>query len=349
MAENIKHLTDDEVLQFWVLQPEERASSQLEQHRVSCIACDRRIQTVLKESFDVALAVGKELSMEPDVHCSVDDVGAYSDGTLSKEKSAVLEDHLIRCNSCLCLLAKRIESAELPVDVVHAAEVEGLLNVMKLKQRHENLAERVAGLGRNLVRYNITEIVTDVQRLLHQTFSLPTPKFAPVFGHETPHILSPFGKTRYPILFAWQAQGNSDEYIVSIEGYDTRFSTTESCLAFTPEMLELEAGGSYMWQLDFVADGQCLEKITGFFSLATIEEEAEISALEREVSDLEPLEDRYLLIGEVLERTGLYVDAIEHYKRSYELEPFSGLAYRIAFCYDQLQMEELRDEWNRKI
>lgn len=349
MAEEIKHLTDDEVIQYWVLRPEDRASSPFEQHRVSCTACDQRVRNVLNDSVDIALAIGMELSIEPAAECSVDDVAAYVDGALSKERSTTLEEHLIRCNSCLCLSAQRIGGIKPPMGVIHTAEVDSLLDIMKLNQRHKNLTERVAGLSRDLARQGIAEIVSGVQSLLRKTFSLPTPKFAPVFGEETPSILGPFGKTRYPILFAWQIDENADQYIVSIDGYDARFTTGESSIELTSDMLELDAGGRYMWQLDLLVGGQSLEQITGFFSLATTEEEADISALEREVKELEPPEDRYLLIGEILERKGLFVDAIKSYKRSYELEPFTGLAYRIAFCYEQLQLEELRDEWNRKI
>lgn len=349
VAEEIKHLTDDEVIQYWILQPEDRELSLLELHRVSCAVCDQRVQSALKESVDIALAIGMELSVEPDADCPTDDIVAYGHGILSKESVVALEEHLTKCNSCLSILAKRTENAEPPMDASHAAEIDALLNVIKLNQRHKKLAERVAALGRDLIQHGVSEIVNDVQSLLNQTFSFPPPKFAPVFGEEAPRILGPFGKTRHPILFAWFADENADQYRVYIDGFDAKFTTDKSSIELTPEMLELKAGGSYTWQLDFLANGQILEQITAFFSLATTEEEADISALEREIKDLEPPEDRYLLIGEILERKELFVDAIRNYKRSYELELFAGLAYRIAFCYDQLELEELRDEWNSKI
>ena len=233
-----------------------------------------------------------------------------------------------------------------PVGLVHVAEVDGLLNVMKLNRRHKSLAERIAVLG---ARHGMAEITGGVQNLLRQTFSLPTLRFAPVFGGEAPRLAGPLGKTRYPILFAWQAEEDADEYVVSIDGYDARFATSANSIELTPDMLALDAGASYMWQLDILAGGRNLEQTTGFFSLVTAEEADEISSVENEIKSLEPPEDRYLLIGEILERKELFVDAIKSYKRSHELEPFPGLAYRIAFCYDQLQLEELRDEWNRKI
>ena len=50
-----------------------------------------------------------------------------------------------------------------------------------------------------------------------------------------------------------------------------------------------------------------------------------------------------------LEEKEFYMDAIEKYKEAYAIEPSPGIAYRIAYCYDKLELEELRDEWNKKI
>ena len=43
------------------------------------------------------------------------------------------------------------------------------------------------------------------------------------------------------------------------------------------------------------------------------------------------------------------MEAVVQYKAAYVLEPQNGIAYRIAYCYDRLELEELRDEWNGKI
>jgi tetratricopeptide (TPR) repeat protein len=54
-------------------------------------------------------------------------------------------------------------------------------------------------------------------------------------------------------------------------------------------------------------------------------------------------------LSRILERKEFYIEAIEQYKKAYELDPFNGLAYKIAYCYDKLDLEEHRDEWNNKI
>jgi len=45
----------------------------------------------------------------------------------------------------------------------------------------------------------------------------------------------------------------------------------------------------------------------------------------------------------------LFIEAINKYKEAYALQPLPGIAYRIAYCYDRLELEELRNEWNKKI
>ncbi len=104
-----------------------------------------------------------------------------------------------------------------------------------------------------------------------------------------------------------------------------------------------------MWTLSVVTQTRVIEELTGFFSLISDDDACSIFEVEDVIDNIEPPEDRYVLLGEVLERYGLYVEAVEKYTASYEIDPWDGVAFRIAYCYDQLELEELRNEWNARI
>ena len=53
--------------------------------------------------------------------------------------------------------------------------------------------------------------------------------------------------------------------------------------------------------------------------------------------------------GGTLEEKELYMDAVQKYKQAYAIQLSPGVAYRIACCYDKLELEDLREEWNKKI
>ena len=42
------------------------------------------------------------------------------------------------------------------------------------------------------------------------------------------------------------------------------------------------------------------------------------------------------------------METVEKYKQAYAIEPSPRIAYRIAYCYDKLELEEIRDKWNEK-
>lgn len=174
-------------------------------------------------------------------------------------------------------------------------------------------------------------------------------QFAPVFGEYKANVLSPFGTIRYPIIFEWLCYEEADQYSVSIEGSDWSFNTSDTHIELTEKDLKLNCGKEYMWELKVMKGEEVIDEITGFFSLISQKELEEVEEIEHYIEDIEPEEDRLLLFGEILERKKLFIEAIQKYKQSYALQPFPGLAYRIAFCYDKLELEELRDEWKLEI
>jgi len=71
--------------------------------------------------------------------------------------------------------------------------------------------------------------------------------------------------------------------------------------------------------------------------------------MEEQLKGVETEQDKLILWGGILEEKRFYMEAIDQYKKAYASEPLDGIAYRIAYCYDRLELEELRDEWNKRI
>ena len=94
---------------------------------------------------------------------------------------------------------------------------------------------------------------------------------------------------------------------------------------------------------------EIIEEENGFFSLAVGDEIKELMEVENQLKNIEPKQDMFISWGGVLEQRGFYMEAVEQYKKAYDLEHLNGIAYRIAYCYHQLELAELRDEWNKKI
>jgi hypothetical protein len=104
-----------------------------------------------------------------------------------------------------------------------------------------------------------------------------------------------------------------------------------------------------MWELKVMKGNDVLEEESGFFSLPAEEELKELEGIEYQLRINRPEQENLILWGGILEEEEFYMDAIEKYRQAYALEASPGLAYRIAYCYDKLELEELRDGWNKKI
>jgi len=214
-----------------------------------------------------------------------------------------------------------------------------------LSEKFDTFLERIPPKVQNVLR----GIKNDMVIMFKNTFTYPSPRFAPVFGEYEANILAPFGKVRYPIIFKWMPFKEADQYIISIEAIDWSFNTSETQIKFNEEILKLNYGSEYMWELKAIKGEEVVDEITGFIVLAEKEEAEGLKEIENQLSNIEPKQDRLTLWGGILEKKEFYTEAIEQYKKVYALEPLEGIAYRIAYCYDKLELEELRDEWNRKI
>lgn len=199
------------------------------------------------------------------------------------------------------------------------------------------------------VRQAFAEMKSHVDAILESIFILPVQRFSPVFGEHRVTVLSPFGKVRYPIVFEWMPFEDADGYVLSIEDADWSVRTQGTKIEVKPEEVAIEDGTEYVWKLKVMKNEEIVDRITGFFNLVARSEQEELSDLEERLQSVEPEQDRFILLTGVLEEKEFYIEAIENYKKLYASEPIDGIAYRIAFCYDKLELEELKDEWNRRI
>ena len=205
-----------------------------------------------------------------------------------------------------------------------------------LKKSPPNLRKRIEAISEN------------VENLVRRTFAYPTPHFAPVFGEFPGGVLSPFGKVRYPVVFEWQSYEQADRYIISVDNART-YATSGTRVEVSPQELDLMYDTEYMWDLKVMQGDEIIEEENGFFSLPAERELKGIEEIEDQIKGVAGEKDRLILWGGILEEKGFLMEAVENYKNAYTIDPFPGIAYRIAWCYDQLELEGLRDEWNKKI
>ena len=271
----------------------------------------------------------------------------------AKERYPATWRHLQFCASCsevnrhlheIAIEEENEASGPIPTGPTFAATYD--------KKRIEELMSSFDGAvdrASTPTKSTLQEMRSKLETLFQKTFADPTPSFAPVFGENKATVLSPFGKVRYPIIFEWEPHDDADQYILSLEEAEWSVHTQETKISLTSEELSLTFGDEYMWELKNLKEGEVIDEITGFFSLLSHEDLQEIEEIEGQIKDIELREEARLLLGGILEEKCLFIEAIDRYKDVYALQPSPGIAYRIAYCYDKLELEDLRDEWNRKI
>ncbi|MDP3014273.1 MAG: zf-HC2 domain-containing protein [Candidatus Subteraquimicrobiales bacterium] len=300
--------------------------------------------------------------MQEEKHLSPETIEKYVKGELSGDEVVDAERHLAGCAKCKMKTdtlrsfsslwsewtAKAHGEAHRKADEKRLVTIRKLLserNVQELMEKFTDLIKK----GPVHLQKSLEAMSQNLNDLFRRTFSYPTPSFAPVFGQYPITVLSPFGKVRYPIVFEWQPYEGADKYVVSIEEANWSYGTTATKVEISPKELELTHGREYMWGLKIMSGEKVIEEITGFFSFATEDEITELTEIEEQLKGIEPEQDKFVLWGGIFEEKEFYMEAVEEYKKAYQIEPVEGIAYRIANCYDRLELEELRDEWNRKI
>jgi len=278
----------------------------------------------------------------------------YANSLMEEDEEERFLNEIRNCKYCLTrLIAIQKTLNEIQQEPLWSHEkVRAAVEKNLRKKKVESLIQKLSNLTKKAPSYlqdSMESTRQNLSDLFRKTFTYPSPCFSPVFGEAQVTVLSPFGKVRYPIAFEWNPYEGADQYEMSVEDVGWSRNTTDTKIEVSKADLMLSYGKEYMWELKILKQGEAVDEITGFISLGTEEEIKEIENLERELTSIAPEEDRLLLLAGILEENEFLIEAIEKYKRAYAIDPSEGTAYRIASCYDKLELEELRDEWNRKI
>jgi tetratricopeptide (TPR) repeat protein len=315
----------------------------------------------LWETLVLTITSGKEIKI-PIKYCGHKDneesldmaLWEYANGLMDEDEEERFFDAIRHCKYCLAKLISiqrtlnEIQDEPFwPYEKVSTA-IEKKLRTEKAESLTHKFADMVKKAPSHL-QASLESIGQKIDDLFRNTFTYPSPCFSPVFGEARITILSPFGKVHYPIVFEWNHYEEADQYEISIEDVGWSRNTTDTKIEVQQADLTLSYGKEYMWELRVLKKEEAIEEITGFITLGTEEEINEIEDMEKGLTNIAPEEDRLLLLAGVLEEKEFFIEAIEKYKRAYAIDPSDGIAYRIASCYDKLELEELRDEWNRKI
>ena len=278
----------------------------------------------------------------------------YAEGGMEQGEEEPFWKQVQGCRYCLQKLIK-IQSALNDVQQEPGRSYERIHEVIEKREREKSIAALTSKFADMLkksppnLRKRIEAISEKVENLLRRTFAYPTPHFAPVFGELTGGILSPFGKVRYPVVFEWEPYEDADRYTISVEDANWSHATGGTRFEVSPQELDLMYDSEYMWELNVMRGDETIEEENGFFSLPAERELREIEEIEDQIRGVSGEKDRLILWGGILEEKGFLMEAVVNYKNAYTIDPFPGIAYRIACCYDNLELEELRDEWNKKI
>lgn len=354
---NKNHLTEKDVFLYCDKEMDNKDVLEIEKHLENCKSCKQLVEKTLSFSKMLNNAAKNNLSVDKKRDCLSDmDISAYIDNSLSFDKKNVIEGHLSNCAYCLNIMAetkKSLEGNVMQKDI--QSPIENIMPVIiqhLRKQKYKSLLEKFTEIVKRSphdVQNLLGKINNDIENILNKTFAYPTPRFAPVFGEHKAKVLSPFGKVCYPIIFEWLLHEEADQYIVSIEDINWLFNTSQSRIEVAEKDIKLDYGKEHMWELKIFKAEEVIDEITGFFSLATEDEMKELMKIEKQFESIEPEQDNFILWAVLLEKREFYMEAIKHYKKAYKLEQLDGISYRIAYCYDKLELEELRDEWNRRI
>lgn len=300
------------------------------------------------------------------IHLNLERILAYVAEKMDYEELLDTEEHLSRCAEC----AKRVRAHRIirtHFDELmegwtarsHAEASRKVSGKDPIAARRATERERIRTLtesfGRAIAesagktRLVLEQVFMGLYDLFLNTFAFPTPAFSPVFGKGEVSVLSPFGKIRPPVVFAWEPVENAERYIISIEESVWSRNVFEIEMTASQEELGIECGSEYMWNLKAMSKDQQLQEFSGFFRLAEREEIEEIEIIERQIEGIGQELQRLIIFAGILEQKEFYQEAAVRYQEAFKVEAVPGIAYRIASCYDQLQLEELRDRWNEEV
>jgi len=347
------------LLDAW-LDPQEEA--QVREHLEKCRECKKQLEmlqeiiTVVRENEDALCPQSEELFMFANA-------GEDPDGRIAT--------HVRTCETCQnfaeeCKIFPPEETMPRPLlqkltqveqkgqpsrGRQGASQVAANNRVVAGRLRARSLMQsffRIARKREGNVWDNVEKVSLNLYDILLNVFASPAPSFAPVFGVGRVSVLSPFGKVRPPIVFAWEPLEGTDRYRVSIEEAGWSQITTGTSLVVDDEF-RIEYGREYHWSMEALRSDCRIDLISGFLFVPPKNEIEEIEQIEQQLDTVELEAHRLILLAAILEQRGFYQEAALKYQEAFETEPIAGIAFRIASCFDRLELEELRDRWNLEV
>lgn len=353
----MKHLSGHDIASYCDGEVNHEDRFRIEKHLEECEKCE----SLFAEEKAFSGLLGKIIKMDfaenKKSDCLSDmEIAGYIENRISQKEKKSIEEHISRCEYCLDILANTsLTLYERKEESEFLLSYDKTLAVVRKRLRKEKanalMRKYIALLKESPfhVQKSLIKMKHVIKVMLEQSFTYPFPQFAPVFGECEANVLSPFGKIRYPVIFEWNPFKDANSYQIAVEGTDWSLRTAKTKLTIGPDKLKLNYDKEYMWELKILKDEDVIDEITGFFSFASVNEQKELAEIENQLTDIVPNEDQLMLLAGILETKEFYIEAIDQYKKAYAFGPLGGIAYRIAYCYEMLELENLRDEWNRKI
>jgi anti-sigma factor RsiW len=283
------------------------------------------------------------------------ELAAFIEGRMSRLERIQAQAHISRCPTCLSVLASAARDASsepAQVDGVPATERFIQASVREARKgRADTLLSKLWELIHSTggdIQARLRAVSDGVATSFQEAFTYPAPILTTAAGSQELAILSPFGKTRSPIVFQWERWGNSDSYKISVIGSGWVERTTKLRIAIERGRHAWFAAGSHEWTLRAFRNSIEIGAASTAFTLVGEEEERGIAALERSVRSITPEVDRLAIWGGILEQLGLGGEAVASYRQSHRLRPEAGIACLIARCFERFGLGSLSHLWNEQ-
>ena len=283
-----------------------------------------------------------------------DKLWQYAQGHMDESMQTVFWEKIKDCTFCLSRLAKMLRSLEI-ADRSPQWHIDHARTMVEKNERSQvvhRLLDRLKHVESGIIEEkagHLAKLVDDLKTTFIKSFTYPTPCFSPVFGESRFAVIGPYGKVRYPIIFEWRPHEKACEYVLRLDELNKVYRTTDTKLIVEAGTCELVDGEEYMWELVVHGEDEILTEEYGFFSLAGEKALKDIQSAEAAFDHITGTMEKNLLMAGLFEKSGFFMEAVDRYTTVYEQEPLAGIAYRIACCYDQLTLDELKADWNQKI
>ena len=278
----------------------------------------------------------------------------FAEGQMDDDAQSLFWEKIKDCKYCISKLARMIRSLENAENEIcwSADRLKAVIQKQKRQKTVKLLSKRLEEVRSILpasLGARFEKIVDGLKAKLQASFSYPSPRFSPVYGKSHHLSISPFGKVRYPIVFEWQKKNHAAEYVLKIDDVGWVEKTTQNRVTIEAGACDFSLGEEYMWELAVFVKDELIDEESGFIELATAPDIQELEQIETTLQAISDEFERVIIFAGILEQKRFFTEAIFNYSLAYEQDPIPSIAYRIASCYDQLEVKDLSEKWNREI